>query len=155
MMESPVPDGMFQVLVTPEETVLLFADGETRQIYTDGRSHPKTQDLWPTSMGDAIGHWQGATLIVHTVARKAGPVAPIPGAADLSDQAQFTERLRQVDANTMQNEMTIDDPPRFSHPWRFTIRYTRVTDVDRMIVTNCTENDRNPVVDGKFVIAPP
>jgi len=34
------------------------------------------------------------------------------------------------------------------------IRYTRVTDLDRMLPYDC-EHDRNPVVDGKLTIAPP
>ncbi|MGH8240429.1 MAG: hypothetical protein ACREXP_25895, partial [Steroidobacteraceae bacterium] len=53
-MESPA---LFQIFVTPEATLFLFATPETRQIYTDGRGHPAPEDLWPTPMGDSIGHW--------------------------------------------------------------------------------------------------
>lgn len=157
VMDSPTPDGMFQVVLTAQETLFLFPDGDVRQIYTDGRSHPKQEDLWPTPMGDSIGHWDGATLVVDTIARKAGPISPIPlpWTAQLSEDARFEERIRLVNANNLENEMTIDDPARFAHPWRLTIHYRRVTDLDRMISTNCTENDRNPVVDGKVIIAPP
>ncbi|MEP7315040.1 MAG: hypothetical protein ABI859_20840, partial [Pseudomonadota bacterium] len=75
--------------------------------------------------------------------------------ADLSEQAHFTERIRRVDIGTLQNDMTIDDPQRFVRPWHISIRYTRAKDLDRMIAVNCLENDRNPVVNGKFVISPP
>ncbi|HEY4213755.1 MAG TPA: hypothetical protein VGM84_19915 [Steroidobacteraceae bacterium] len=156
VMESFAPDGMFQVVITRAETLFLFPDGEVRQIYTDGRKHPGRDDLWPTLIGDSIGRWTGATLLVDTVARKAGPISaiPIPGMADLSDQAHFSERLRLIDANTLQNDLTIDDPQRLSHPWQISIRYKRVTDVNRMITTNCTENDRDTVVNGKQTIVP-
>jgi hypothetical protein len=55
----------------------------------------------------------------------------------------------------LQNDLTIDDPQRFSHPWQISIRYKRVTDVNRMIATNCTENDRDETVNGKQTIVPP
>lgn len=155
VMESPTPDGMFQVVRTTAETLFLFPDGEVRQIYTDGRQHPGADDLWPTLTGDSIGHWDGATLVIDTVARRAGPIAalPIPGmATDLGERTHFTERVSLIDASTLQDEMTIEDPQRFAHPWKVTIRYKRVRDVDRLIPTNCRENDRDAVVNGKATI---
>ncbi len=156
MMEDPTPDdGLFQLLVTPEETLLLTQLGGIRHILTDGRTHPNKEDLWPTDQGDSIGHWEGPTLVVDTIARQAGPIFPIGvNVADLSAQAHFTERLTRIDANTLQDDMTIDDPGRFVHPWKISIRYDRVTDVDRMIPINC-EHDRNPVINGKLTIAAP
>jgi hypothetical protein len=156
VMESFAPDGMFQVVITRAETLFLFPDGEVRQVYTDGRHHPGPDDLWPTPIGDSIGRWAGATLVIDTIARKAGPIArlPIPGMADLSEHAHFTERIQLKDADTLQDEMTIDDPQRFSRPWQIAIRYKRVTDVNRMITTNCTENDRDQIIGGKQTIVP-
>jgi len=158
VLDSPTPEGMFEALVTPEETLILYRDGEVRHIYTDGRSHPKPDDLWPTEMGDSVGHWQARTLVIDTIARKAGtmmpPQMPVPGAS-LSAEAHFTERLRMIDRDTMQDDLTIEDSQRFAHPWQLSFRFKRVTNADRMIGTNCTENDRNPVVDGHVTIAPP
>ena len=144
--------GIFQVAVTPEETLFVFEHGEVRHIYTDGRPHPGKEDLWPTSMGDSIGHWQGETLVIDTVARTPGPIGVGPN--DLSERAHFTERVRRIDPNTLEDLLTIDDPARFTHPWQLTIRYTRVTDLNRMLPFDC-EHDRNPVVDGKLTIEPP
>ncbi len=156
VMESFAPDGMFQIVVTPAEALFLFPDQEVRQIYSDGRKHPAADDLWPTVLGDSIGHWVGTTLVIDTIARKAGPIAglPIPGMADLSEQARFTERMRLIDASTLENSMTIEDPQRLSRPWQVNIRYKRVTDVNRMITTNCTENDRDQTINGKQTIVP-
>jgi hypothetical protein len=154
-MASPVPDNLFELLVTQERTLLLSSDGGSRHIYTDGRSHPKADDLWPTPMGDSIGHWDGETLVVETIARTAGPTSPLPGSPSMSEKARFTERIRRIGADMLQDEMTIDDPERFSHSWQVVTRYLRVKDVDRMIALDCAENDRNPVINGHFVIAPP
>jgi hypothetical protein len=141
--------------------LFFFGDGEARHIYTDGRSHPRKEDLWPTIWGDSIGHWEGGTLVIDTIARTGGPISgapvgePAPHVANLSAQAHFTERVTRIDANTMQDDMTIDDPQRLVHPWKLSIRYQRTRDVDRMILYDCDEHDRNPIVNGKLTIAPP
>ena len=51
----------------PPDRVFMFfeRDHAWRQIWTDGRSHPK--DLAPTWMGDSIGKWDGDTFVVDTV----------------------------------------------------------------------------------------
>lgn len=92
-------------------------------IYTDGRSHPKPEDLWPTPAGDSIGRWENGALVVDTIAHEPGPVAPFPGTANLSGQAHFIEHLRRIDADTLEDQMTIEDPQRLAHPWQVSIRY--------------------------------
>jgi len=154
IMESPV-DGVFQIFVTPEETLLLFADGQARHIYTD-RPHPKPENLWPTDLGNSVGHWEGDALIIDTIERKPGAFIRIPHflSPDLSEQAHFTERLRMTGPDAMQDDMTIEDPARLAHPWTVTLRFRRVKDMDWLIPTDCTENDRFRVVNGKETIAP-
>jgi hypothetical protein len=107
-------------------------------------------------MGDSIGHWEGGTLVIETIERTAGPFVPIPHfvSPDLSEQARFIERIRMVDPNTLQDAVTIQDSTRLARPWTVTLRYRRVANMDRLIATNCTENDRNTVVNGKVTIAP-
>jgi hypothetical protein len=143
---------LFQAVVTPEETLFVFDDGEVRHIYTDGRPHPGKDDLWPTAMGDSVGHWEGDTLVIDTVARIEGPLGIGPNS--LSAQAHFTERVRRLDQNNLEDQMTIDDPIALTHAWKLTLRYTRAADLDRMLPWDCA-NDRNPVVNGKISVAPP
>ncbi len=153
IMNIPLADFMFELLVTPEQTLLVSTDGTVRHIYTDGRPHPKPRDLWPTPVGDSIGHWEGATLVVDTIAREPGPITPFPGSPVLSAAAHFTERLRRLDADTLEDAMTTDDPQALEQPSHTTTRYTRVRDVDRLIHIDC-EHDRNTVGD-HLGIAPP
>jgi hypothetical protein len=154
VMDQSSPESLFEIAVTPEETLFVFAGGQVRHVYTDGRPHPKAQDIWPTALGDSIGHWEGQSLVVDTIARKAGPVFPGPF-AELSERVRITERIQQLDRDTMQDHMTIDDPLHFVHAWDVSITYKRVTNLDRMLPYDCTENDRNPVVNGRLVVAPP
>jgi hypothetical protein len=143
---------MFQVLVLPEETLWVYENGQVRHIYTDGRRHPSGEDLWPTRLGDSIGHWEGSTLQIDTLARTSSePVTPRAWVSMLSDSAHFTERLRRVDANTLEDRLTIEDPIALASPWRLTLMFKRVTGMNRLFEFDCTENDRNPIVDGKII----
>jgi hypothetical protein len=149
-MEGP---NVFQVVVTPEETLFVFDAGEVRHIYTDRRSHPAPRDLWPTRMGDSIGHWEGDTLVIDTVARSAGPITSLFPVAGLSEHAHFVERVHREGRDALVSRMIIEDPERLSQPWELMFTYSRVTNADRMIAVDCA-SDRNPVVDGKLIIAP-
>jgi hypothetical protein len=151
IMEAPM---IFQVVVTPEETLFVMDHGEVRHIYTDRRAHPGQDDLWPTPLGDSIGHWAGQVLVIDTVARTAGPISMFDRAAELSEQAHFTERVRQIGKNALEDRLTIEDPVRFVRPWTVTLLYTRVADLTRFIPYDC-EADRNPIENGKLTIAPP
>lgn len=151
VMESP---WVFEVLITPEQSVFIFAGREIRHVYTDGRSHPPNDELWPLPWGDSIGRWEGDTLVVDTVSvqQEAGlsPHAPM-----LSAAARFSERIRKVGNDRLEDVMTITDPVALTHPWTLTVPYTRVTSIDRLFHGDCMQNDRNPVVDGELTVTEP
>lgn len=152
VMESP---SLFQVAITPEETLFVFVTPDVRHIYTDGRPHPPEEELWPTRMGDSIGRWEGPTLVIDTIARlPTEHIAMASPLSKLSEQAHFTERIRMVNPNELENEMTIEDPVAFERPWTVRIRYHRVTNLPRLGNYDCVQNDRNPIVDGQLTIAP-
>jgi hypothetical protein len=145
--------GMYQWRVTPEETTFISTVGAVRTIYTDGRSHPPKDELWPTLMGDSIGHWEGDTLAVDTIAtRRRLYMGELTGFfVPMSDQLHFTERIRMLDHDHMQIEYTVEDPVALTKPIHAVIVHTRVTDFNRMIEeTDCEQNERDPVVNGRF-----
>jgi hypothetical protein len=152
LMEAP---WTFQVVAVPEETLLVFENQQVRHIYTDGRGHPPEDELWPTRLGDSVGRWDGNTLVIDTIARKPQPLAPRAWVSMLSEQAHFTERLRLIDQDLLEDQLTIEDPVALAHPWRMTLTFKRVSELIRAIDFDCLENDRNQVVDGKMVITPP
>jgi hypothetical protein len=145
--------GMYQWIVTPEETTFISTVGAVRHIYTDGRSHPRKDELWPTLMGDSIGHWERDTLVVDTVAtRKRLYMGELSGFfVPTSDQLHFTERVRMINRDQMQIDYTAEDSIALAKPIHAVIVHTRVTDFNRMIEeTDCEQNERDPVVDGRF-----
>ena len=153
LMEGPRE---FQVAIAPEETLFVFESGQVRHVYTDGRTHPSEDDLWATDLGDSIGHWEGNTLIIDTIARRSSePIVPGAWASLLSDRAHFTERVRMADRDTLEDRMTIEDPVALAKPWAMTLQFKRLSRMQRLLPYDCTENERNPVVDGKVTISPP
>jgi hypothetical protein len=147
--------GWIDVLVTPEEVAITHTHHETRHVYIN-RSHPGKDELWPTRMGHSIGHWEGSTLIVDTVAARGDlwlieryPTGETRWTVmSLSDQAHFVERIRMVDHDRLEDNMTVYDAIALQHPWNLTINYKRVNDVDRMIDEDCVENNREIILDG-------
>ena len=166
MLDTPL---MFEVLATPKETVLIFSSREVRHIYTDGRKHTPKDELWATPWGDSIGHWEGQTLVMDTIAVK-DPYGPPDGGGSVSafgdvegfltlgiltQQARYVERMRMIDPGHLEDQMTIIDPASLTKPWHMRRTYQRVQHVKRMVYEDCDGEDRNPIVDGKFTLAPP
>jgi len=146
---------LMQFLVTPEETVILYSQREARHIYTDGRNHPGEDDLWPTFWGHSIGHWENDTLVVDTVAIKGGLWLD-PTGATLSDSAHTVERIRMISPSLIEDQLVIDDPVALTKPWKLTRQYIRDTHKEIWFSDEeCSENNRNPIVDGKVITVLP
>jgi len=166
MLDTPL---MFEVLTTPKETALIFSSREVRHIYTDGRQHTPKDELWATPWGDSIGHWEGQTLVMDTIAVKSAYGPPDAGShvaafgdvegfltiGILSQQAHFIERMRMIDQGHLEDQMTIIDPTNLTAPWHMRRTYERVAHIHRMVYEDCEGEDRNPIVNGKFTLAPP
>ena len=139
--------GVFQYpiefLFTPGRvTILAEAWGQWRRIYTDGRPHP--DDPEPSFQGDSIGHWEGDTLVVDTVAIK--DAAKIQLGMGHSDKLHITERLRQdpKDPDKLTDTIMLDDPEALAAPYTNVVTYKRTRD-GTLLEFVCAENDRNPV----------
>jgi len=99
----------------PGRVLMLFEyDHFVRNIYTDGREHPK--DLNPSWMGDAIGKWQGDTLVVDTVGFNDKTWLDNDGLPH-SEDLHLVERIRRVNHDTLTIETTIEDPKAYTKPW--------------------------------------
>ena len=106
-----------EIIQTPSRMVMLFEYGELfREIYMDGRQHPKDEDLRPMSMGHSVGHWEGNTLIVDVVGFTDSTWLDRTGHPH-SDQLHLVERFTRVDKNTLQDDLTFEDPKAYTKPW--------------------------------------
>ncbi len=131
-----------QFIIVPELVAVLSEyDNKYRLIFTDGRPH--RADAEPTYRGDAIGHWEGDTLVVETTNMRTDTA--LNGLGEIhSDQARVVERIRRVDARFMEIDTTVHDPVMFTTPWIFKRRYELKPDW-YLQDYNCRENDRHAV----------
>lgn len=94
-----------------------------RRIFLDGRPHPAPDAMEPTYSGHSIGHWEGDTLVVDTVNFIGGYFDETP--APYSDQLHMVERIRLIDTNILEDQMTLTDPVMMEKPWVVTRYYLR------------------------------
>jgi hypothetical protein len=89
---------------------------ETRIIPLGRRAHLPT--AMRQYMGDSIGHWDGDTLVVETTNLTSKTGAGANGRAIFHSEAlRLTERFTRVAADTIQYELTVDDPVMWTRPW--------------------------------------
>jgi len=131
----------YRVVQTPGYMVMIAEhDVPPRQIFLDGRSHPK--DLDPTWMGHSIGHWEGDTLVVDSVGFNGRAWIDLEG-HPFTEKTHITERWRRPDLGHVEVEFTIDDPSSYVKPW--TIK--RISDLapkgEEVTEYVCTENNKD------------
>jgi hypothetical protein len=113
---SPTP---FDIIQAPEVVIWYNDYARTeRRIFLDGRAHPAGEDLrtaGPSYSGHSTGHWEGGTLVVETV----GMINAFfdETSAPHSDKLSMIERIRLIDKDLIENQMTLVDPEAFTRPW--------------------------------------
>ena len=133
----------YQFLQPPGEVVMLYDYNHTsRVIHLDGRPHlSKYIRLF---MGDSIGHWDGNTLVVDTTNFN-GRVAYSREVPYLTDQLHTIERFTITDANTIEYEVTIDDPGLFTKPWKVAGYFARSPKDTQSLEFACAEGSQTLV----------
>ena len=99
------------------DLVLLFysQDHGVRRVYLDGRGHPP--NVRPSTMGHSIGRYEGDTLVIETVGIK--DKAWLDGKGHPHTTAlRVTERIRRMQPERLEIEVTLDDPETFKKPWK-------------------------------------
>ena len=103
----------------------MYAEGHLpRQIYLDGRSHPK--DPNPVWLGHSIGRWEGDTLVVDSVGFNNRPW--VDSSHSLTEKLHLVERYRRPDLGHLELEMTAEDAGALKSPWM--IKRTYVLDLN-------------------------
>jgi len=115
-----------QIVQIPGQVIMLFEfDHFVRRIYTDGRPHDK--EVGPLWMGDAIGKWEGDTLVADTVNFNDKTTLDREGYPH-SDAMHLVERIRRVNHDSLEIDLTIDDPKAYTKPWEAKLNFQLRTD---------------------------
>ena len=138
--------GPLEFIVTPKEVWIIYQYfQQIRRVYMDV-PHKPAEERWPTYYGESVGKWEGDTLVVDTVGSKAGRYDRT--GAPYSDQTHSVERIRKIDANTVEDDITIEDPVMLTKPWVVKRQYKKQPEGTRIGEFYC-ELNRNPIVIGK------
>jgi hypothetical protein len=97
--------------------------GEYRVIPTDGRPHPKSAELDITYMGDTVGHWDGDTLVLDSVAFTDTTWLGRGGFFH-SDQMHVIERFKR-EGDALLYDVTVEDPEVLAEPYVYPTRVVR------------------------------
>ena len=113
----------YELVQTPGYVVMMLNWGHYhRRIPLDNRPRPGADaKFW---MGVPRGRWDGDTLVVESTNFNGKMWFDSVGNF-VSDHVRVVERLRLVEANTMDYEVTIDDPTVFTQPWTLSYRLRR------------------------------
>ena len=105
----------FEIIQIPGRVFMFFELGHVwRTIWTDGRALPKDPD--PSWLGYSVGKWEGDTFVVDTIGFNDKLWVDVYG-SPRSDQMHLTERYRRLNHDTLELQITMDDPKAYTKVW--------------------------------------
>jgi hypothetical protein len=115
-------------IVQTEDAVVVQAEmiHEARIIRLDRRSHlPSNIRQW---LGDSLGHWEGATLVVDTTNFNdaGGFYGDAGGMYGWDRNMHVVERFSLLDGNTILYRFEVEDPTAYTRPWKGELTLRRV-----------------------------
>jgi len=150
VMDEPHP---FQIVQLPDKVIVLYEYMHNfRVVPTDGRPHAKDKDEDPALMGHSVGRWENDTLIVDAVGFTDRTYLD-PHGNRHSDALHVIERFSRPDYDTLDYQVTIDDPKFYTRPW--TVGWTiPLAPADwQLMEYDCTENNKD-FVEGHLGLGP-
>jgi hypothetical protein len=136
-----------KIVQTAREVLFLYDDVNGsffRIIPTDGRSHRK--NLPPSYLGDAVGRYEGDTLVVETVNFNEDTWLADNGAFH-TENLRVVERIRRV-GDTIQYEAVAHDPAVLVEPWKERTQTLWLTDREIEESPRCEDRDLDLIQDG-------
>jgi hypothetical protein len=116
----------FPIEVLQEPTQVTFiheVHHMPRMVYLD-LTLPKLDDMDPNWMGLSAGHWDGDTLVVESQGFNDLTTLDAAGLPH-STEMRVAERIRKLDADTLEDLITITDPKSYTKPWSTRVTYRR------------------------------
>jgi hypothetical protein len=95
--------------------------GALYRVYLN-RPHKSADELYPLFYGDSIGHWEGNILVVDTVSL--GATSAFDLITPHSDALHVIQRLQRTSYDTLEDEITFDDPKALTRPITATAVFT-------------------------------
>ena len=102
----------FTIVQTPKQVYVLFEYFHVWRLVTMNQPHPKNVDA--TWLGDSVGHYEGDTLVIDTIGFNDKTWLDMIGHPH-SEELHSIERIRRVSHDTLELEVTFEDPKAYTH----------------------------------------
>jgi len=124
---------------TPKEVLMIFSgDHQVRRVYMDV---PHSENPKPSWYGESVGHYEGDTLVIDTIAQNDKTVVD-PYRTPHTEKLHVVERWKKVDGDkALEVTFTVADADAFYQPWSGKRRYRRVD--EQMAEDVCAENNQH------------
>ena len=140
MVNNPFP---FQIMQKPDQVTFFYeVDHVVRPIYMNV---PHQKNPGHTYLGDAVGRWEGDTLVVDTVGLNDKTLIDRAGIPH-TQALHVVERFSLRSDGRLQDLITVDDPGAFTKPWQMMKTFDYKPKF-RLMEYICMENNRNVVKD--------
>ena len=137
-----------KIVQTPTELIFLYARGnQFRVIPIDGRPHDPIKSQDTTWYGDAVGKWEGDTMVIDIVGFNDESWIEWPGWFH-SNNMHVTEKLTRT-GNTLRWEAIVEDPDVLTEPYHARTRTLRLNPDPKATLTEdlpCEERDSQHMV---------
>jgi hypothetical protein len=138
----------YLMFIYPGQGGLIATQTSYRMVPTDGRQHTPLQDLDGTYNGEAVGHWEGDTLVIDTYGFTGSTWFDQVGGYFHSENMHVIERLHR-DGNELTWQATIEDPDVLLEPWTTTPRTALLNPNPKALLDEslpCSERDYSHTV---------
>ena len=134
--------GLFpmQIIQTPTQIVMMWEYMNQFRVIPLNAKH--NDDAEPSYLGDAVGRWEGDTLVVDVTSFN--DKTWLIGAGTFHTEAlHVTERYTRVDKDQINYEAVMEDPNVLTKPWVFNITLM-LREGTRLREYPCVENNLDP-----------
>ena len=115
ILESPYP---FQLIQTPGQVTFLYELNHVIRAVLLDKPQLSAEELEddPYYLGHGASHWDGDTLVIESAGFNDKTFLDATGAPH-SDAMIAVERIKKLNAKTLEDLITVTDPDMFTRPW--------------------------------------
>jgi len=146
-MSQGGPNSLYFVQTPKEVRMILQSNQQVRRVAMDV---PHSANPTPSWYGESVGHYEGDTLVIDTIALSKKAVLDVYRVPH-TEKLHVVERWRIIDGGKMmEGTFLVDDPDAFYQPWWGMRRYRRAEREDVEVI--CAEGNRH-LFDYKIPVA--
>lgn len=147
-MEACLPPGTPRSLIIDEPFLIAQAAAKVtffhqihhvmRHVYLDGPLKLDPADREALWEGISSGRWEGDTLVIETASFNGKQWLDDSGLPQSADM-RVTERIRRVDASTLEDLVTYEDPKYYARPWTARLTFKAQPRTTILVEEDCAE----------------